>query len=69
MVIPCSEMTTKVNTITWKKQPGLLLMQPLSNLFRRQRMAEDAWLALVNQYAGNDKWEAELTGKRAASTQ
>ena len=28
--------------------------------FQHTRNGREAWLALVNQYAGNDKWEAEI---------
>ena len=28
--------------------------------FQRTRNGREAWLALLNQYAGNDKWEAEI---------
>jgi len=28
--------------------------------FQRSKNGRDAWLALSNQYAGNDKWEAEI---------
>jgi hypothetical protein len=28
--------------------------------FQRTKNGRDAWLALTNQYAGNDKWEAEI---------
>jgi hypothetical protein len=36
-------------------QPTLL---PTS--FQRRKDGRGAWLALLNQYAGNDKWEAEI---------
>jgi hypothetical protein len=30
--------------------------------YQRTKNDQDAWLALSNQYAGKDKWEAEIKG-------
>ena len=52
-----TEMTILWCITTWKNQPVVPPMQHQSSLFKEER---GAWKSLTSQYAGQDKWEAEI---------
>ena len=56
----CLVMTMPVSTITLKKLPG---PPPYTGSIRPFKHTEDgrsAWFAIVSQFAGKDKWQAEI---------